>query len=214
MQTILERNVAIEKIKQILGTDLRQMAAKYEVTVFKDDKPNKGWAGHVVEKYLELGLSSAQQPDGGDWELKVVPLKRAKGGHLVPKETMAITMINATNVLETPFEESHMYHKLRSLIICGRIFEDKSEPRSILCSVGGFDLGDKETYETVKQDYLLVQETIRTKGFTALTGKMRTFVQPRTKGPGHGSISRAFYARPNLVTHILGVDFAERTAGF
>lgn len=208
MQTILERNVAISKIEQIKGRDLRAMADEFGVTVVKDGKPNKGWAGHVIERYLELKINSLQQPDGGDWELKVVPLKRNRAGVLVPKETMAITMINANNVVNTAFEDSHMYHKLRSLIICGRIFEDKSEPRSLLYSVGGFDLGDKETFETVKRDYILVQEAIKDNGFTSLTGKMGELVQPRTKGAGHGSTSRAFYARPKLVSHILGTDFS------
>jgi len=33
---------------------------------------------------------------------------------------------------------------------------------------------------------------------------MGVLVQPRTKGPGHGSTSRAFYARKIFVAHILG----------
>lgn len=37
----------------------------------------------------------------------------------------------------------------------------------------------------------------------ALTGKMGVLVQPRTKGKGHGSTSRAFYARTGFVTHII-----------
>ena len=45
-----------------------------------------------------------------------------------------------------------------------------------------------------------------TKGFTHLTGKMGVLVQPRTKGPGHGSISRAFYARAHFVAHIIGLE--------
>ncbi len=34
---------------------------------------------------------------------------------------------------------------------------------------------------------------------------MGVLVQPRTKGPGHGSISRAFYARPTFVAHIISL---------
>lgn len=203
MQTILQRNLAIEKIKLIIGQDLRPLADSLGVTVRKNDKPNKGWAGHVLERYLDMKINSAQQPDGGDWELKVVPL-RYKGSLLVPKETMAITMINPQEVVQTPFEQSHMFNKLKSLIICGRIFEDPSEPRSILHSVGGFDLNDPTLLATVKADYEIVQHAIRTNGFASLTGKMGTFVQPRTKGPGHGSISRAFYAKIPLVSIILG----------
>ena len=43
------------------------------------------------------------------------------------------------------------------------------------------------------------------KGFEYLTGAMGAFVQPRTKGPGHGSTSRAFYARTKFVKMILNL---------
>lgn len=50
-----------------------------------------------------------------------------------------------------------------------------------------------------------MREAIRTRGFTALTGAMGVLVQPRTKGAGHGSTSRAFYARPIFVAHIINL---------
>ena len=201
---ILKRKEAAEKLKNLIGKDLRKLADEYNVTVFKNGKLNKGWAGHVLEKYLGLGLSSLQAPNGQSWELKIVPLVK-KDGMYFPKETMAITMINAKNVAETDFEQSHLLKKLESLIICGREFESKKEERSNLISVGTFDLLDKKTKERVRKDYELVQNTIKKKGFDKLTGAMGILVQPRTKGPGHGSISRAFYARTGFVKVLLGI---------
>jgi len=201
---ILKRKEAAEKLKNLIGKDLRKLADEYNVTVFKNGKLNKGWAGHVLEKYLGLGLSSLQAPNGQSWELKIVPLVK-KDGMYFPKETMAITMINAKNVAETDFEQSHLLKKLESLIICGREFESKKEERSNLISVGTFDLLDKKTKERVRKDYELVQNTIKKKGFNELTGAIGILVQPRTKGPGHGSISRAFYARTGFVKVLLGI---------
>ncbi|MFN2499950.1 MAG: hypothetical protein ABR557_12760, partial [Pyrinomonadaceae bacterium] len=43
-------------------------------------------------------------------------------------------------------------------------------------------------------------------GLEALTGDAGTYVQARTKGRGHGSTSRAFYARPAFVAHILNLQ--------
>ncbi len=37
---------------------------------------------------------------------------------------------------------------------------------------------------------------------------MGKLVQPRTKGQGHGSTSRAFYARTGFVAHILGEGYS------
>jgi len=44
------------------------------------DKKNKGWAGHVLERYLGLPINSAQSPNFGSWELKIVPLNRLANG--------------------------------------------------------------------------------------------------------------------------------------
>ncbi len=91
------------------------------------------------------------------------------------------------------------------MIICARLYNDINETQSLLCSVGKFALGNRDLYEQVKKDYELVRNTIRTKGFGALTGAMGVYVQPRTKGAGHGSTSRAFYARPIFIKKILGL---------
>ena len=85
-----------------------------------------------------------------------------------------------------------------------RLFESQKETRTLLVKVATFDLGNEAIYKQVRADYEEVRETIRTKGFGALTGKMGVLVQPRTKGAGHGSTSRAFYARVGFVTQILG----------
>lgn len=198
------RAVALQKLKNLEGKDLRVLADKFGITVFKEGKPNKGWAGQTIEKAIGLPLNSSQNPNAGSWELKLVSLKRKRDGSIVPKETMQITMINAQDVLVRSFEDSHLLAKLRSIIICGRIFVSKEEPESLLYKVGTFDLkGD--LYQTVKKDYEEVKKTIRTKGFQALTGHMGELVQPRTKGPGHGSTSRAFYARTGFVKTILNL---------
>jgi DNA mismatch repair protein MutH len=199
----MERTDAIRKLKELEGHDLRSLADRYDVTVWKTGKLNKGWAGHVIERYLGLPLNSAQSPNFGSWELKIVPLKRLRTGVIVVKETMAITMIDPVNVLQKEFEESHLLTKLKKIVVCARTFESKEENSSLLVRVSTFNLDNPTVYQKVKADYDIVRDTIRDKGFQALTGKMGVLVQPRTKGPGHGSTSRAFYARKGFVTEIL-----------
>ena len=201
----MERQEAIGRIKTLIGKDLRPLAVEYEVTVWKSPgKKNKGWAGHVIERYLGLPINSAQSPNFGSWELKVVPLKR-RDGNLIVKETMAITMIDPYNVARTRFQESHLLAKLRKLVVVARIFENQEETRSELCSVGAFDLRERHIIQQVRDDYDEVRRVIAEEGFDALTGRMGVLVQPRTKGPGHGSKSRAFYARTRFVAHMLGL---------
>jgi len=102
----MERTEAVEKLQELMGKELHELAREYGVTIYRNGKVNKGWAGHVCERYLELPINSAQSPNFGSWELKSIPLKTLKNGNLVFKETMAITMIDPVNVCQKEFEES------------------------------------------------------------------------------------------------------------
>jgi hypothetical protein len=54
----------------------------------------------------------------------------------------------------------------------------------------------------VKDEYDFVRNTIIEQGFYALSVGMGVFIQPRTKGAGHGSTTRAFYARASFLKKI------------
>ncbi len=202
----LLRADALRQIKLLSGRDLRPLADQYGVTVWKNGHKNKGWAGQVIEQYLGLPQNSLQAPDFGSWELKVVPLLRATDGTLRVKESMAITMIEPAEVVASKFEDSHLYDKLRSMIVVARIFENVADTSSILHSAAEFDLDNPSIRKQVEEDYAAIQEVIRSKGLDALTGDTGKYVQARTKGRGHGSTSRAFYARALFVAHILNLQ--------
>ena len=202
----LNRKEALRLISLLAGKDLRLMADQFGVPVWKDGRKNKGWAGLVIEQYLGLPQNSRQAPDFGDWELKVVPLRRDAGGNLRVKESMAITMIEPAEVLANRFEDSHLYDKLRSMIVVSRIYEGPQETRSLLHSASEFDLDNPKIQQQVKEDYETIRARIRENGIESLTGEFGKLVQARTKGAGHGSSSRAFYARPVFVAHILNLQ--------
>jgi DNA mismatch repair protein MutH len=197
----MEREEAVRKITELVGQDLRKLADVYNITVFREGKKNKGWAGHVIERYLGLPLSSAQSPNFGSWELKTVSLKYLKNGSLTVKETMAITMIDPYNVAHTEFENSHLLAKLKKAVIAARIWVSQKEDSSILHSVVTFDLGDAEVYQQIKDDYNVAREAIIKNGVDGLKSEMGVYVQPRTKGPGGdpNNRTRAFYARTGFL---------------
>ncbi len=201
----MDRDEAVKRLTLLENVDLVALAPVYGVAIWRDNRKNKGWAGHVLERYLGLPINSAQAPNFGSWELKLVPVRRVADGTLKVKETMAITMIDPFNVAHTPFEESHLLTKLRRVVVCARVFESQDEARSLLVRVATFDLSDKQLFEQVRQDYEETRDCILTRGFDCLTGSMGVLVQPRTKGAGHGSTSRAFYARVSFVRRILDI---------
>ncbi len=202
----LPRAEALRRIRLLSGKDLRPLATEFGITVWKNGRKNKGWAGHVIERYLGLPQNSLQAPDFGSWELKVVPLRRAPDGTVRIKESMSITMIEPAEVVASRFVDSHLFDKLRSMIVVARIFESVEDAVSSLHSAAEFDLDDPSIRKQVEQDYETIREIIRTKGADSLTGDTGKYVQARTKGRGHGSTSRAFYARPAFVAHILNLQ--------
>ena len=202
----LSRAEALRRIRLLSGKDLRPLAQQYHVTVWKNGRKNKGWAGQVIEQYLGLPQNSLQAPDFGSWELKVVSLRRAADGVLRVKESMAITMIEPAEVVANEFVDSHLYDKLRSMIVVARVFENVEDTSSMLHSAAEFDLDDASIRKQVEADYEAIREIIKTKGLEALTGDTGKYVQARTKGRGHGSVSRAFYVRALFVAHILNLQ--------
>jgi DNA mismatch repair protein MutH len=200
----MERSEAVKKLQQLAGLELHELADKFEVTIYRNGKVNKGWAGHVFERFLELPINSAQSPNFGSWELKSIPLKYKSNGELTFKETMAITMIDEINVRQKEFEDSHLLAKLKKAVVVARIVGKTVDEPSHIHSIVEFDLKG-ELYNAVKADYDLVRNTLLDPnlGFDKLTGKMGYYIQPRTKGPGHGSTSRAFYARTRFLKEFI-----------
>ncbi len=200
----MERTDALAKLKTLAGQELHVLAEHYGVTIYKDGRVNKGWAGHVFERFLELPINSAQSPNFGSWELKSVPLRHDQHGRLRFKETMAITMIDPVNVCQKEFADSHLLAKLQKAVVVVRVVGRNVDEPSYIHSAVEFDLtGD--IYDFVKADYDLVRNACMdpNRGFSSLSGEMGYYVQPRTKGAGHGSITRAFYARPRFLAKFI-----------
>jgi DNA mismatch repair protein MutH len=202
----LDREEAMRRINLLAGKDLRLLADEYGIPVWKNGHENKGWAGLVIEHYLGLPQNSRQAPDFGTWELKVVPLRHDAEGKLRVKESMAITMLEPAEVLADKFEDSHLYDKLRSMVVVSRVYESPQELHSMLHAAAEFELDDPKIRAQVASDYETIRTKIRTSGIDSVTGDLGQLVQARTKGRGHGSKTRAFYARTTFVAYILNLQ--------
>lgn len=198
----LSKEEAVKKLKLLIGKDLRPLAAKYKVNIFRNGHLNKGWAGDTLERYLGLEKNNNQAPNGMYFELKQISLKKLKNGNVTAKETMQITMINPKEKLENDFFKSHVYKKMKSLVICAILYTSPGGETKLF-RVDDFDLDKHEILKQLKSDYELISSSLNNNGFVSLKSEMGIYIQPRTKGAGHGTKSRAFYARPVCLKKIL-----------
>ena len=187
----MEINTIRDQLLSYKGQNLSHLYTVYGLTV----NSNKGKFGQLIEKILGLKTNSLQTPDFGDFELKCIPLKRKKNGELTYKETVAITMINPNNIIENTFIESHLYDKLKKVLFVTYI-ED---------TIHGVHIYEMDSimFNEIQEDYDLVKQSIISDGMNSLSGKMGKHIQPRTKGAGHGSKSRAFYGRTSFLSKII-----------
>jgi len=200
---MITRIKAISNLSKFIGQDLSELSKTYGITVFTEGRQNKGWKGLTLEHLAGLSQSNIQAPNGLGFELKSTAFQK-KNDVWTPRETFAITMINPQKLIETPFFESHCWEKLKSLVYCAVSWYGKNNLKSELLKVQSFDFIESDSLiDEIKDDYEFIRNKLKSYGFDALTGADGKWIQARTKGPGHGSKSRAFYARKNLIKEII-----------
>jgi hypothetical protein len=149
---------------------------------------NKGAVGHLLEDLLEIPRSS-ECLDCSDGEVKIVPLKRLKNGKIVPKETIAVTMMEKEF---TEFEESRCFKKMRRMLVIPYLRDGDNvifyTPTLIELNGALFDI--------IKKDYELIRSS-------PLQSKIGKYLQTRTKGPGGSVKTRAFYLRTLFTTEFV-----------
>ena len=210
---IVTRATAIKNLKKYVGKDLADLALQFSINSFKNGKQNKGWKGLVLERLAGLQTNVSKAPNGLTYELKSVAFHYVDN-ELVPKETMAITMINPEELKAHSFFESHVWAKLKTVIFCAVKWNGMNSKRAELLSVASLDFAeDDELIKEIKADYDFIRDKLIKKGFDALTGKDGKWIQARTKGIGvinprtekRRPITRAFYARTGLVKKIFEI---------
>lgn len=171
---IVTRATAIKNLKKYIGQDLAEPAKKFGVTTYKNGKQNKGWEGLVLERLAGLQPNVSKAPNGLSYELKSVAFHHVKG-KLVPKETMAITMINSQELKEHDFFKSHCWAKLKSIVFCAVMWYGKNSKKAELLKVESLDFAeDDDLINEIKADYDFIREKLIKHvkhGFDSLTGK-------------------------------------------
>jgi len=158
---------------------------------------NKGKPGNYLEQLTGIPTSS-ECLDCTDGEVKVFPVKKLRIGTIVPKETVAVCMINNNDLTTTDFYESRCYKKLSNVLFVGYYREDDKitymQPTRI----------DLETHneikEQLKKDYDTIREYLMKNTTLEGSSKLGVYLQNRTKGQGgNAPKTRAFYLRTGFI---------------
>jgi DNA mismatch repair protein MutH len=142
---------------------------------------NKGKVGHTLEELLGIPKSSACL-DCADGEVKCFPVKRGYSGVLVPKETVAVTMLQPEELRICCWEESRCCKKMARVLMAPYLREGD---RITFLRPTLLDFGTTACAAAaakLKADY----EKLQREGAGA--GNMHTvsgaYLQQRTKGAG------------------------------
>jgi len=198
----LTRAEAIEKLRQMLGDDLRPLSDQYGLTAPGVTPLNKGWAGLTVERLLGLVQNNEQGPDFGDWELKVIPLKQMKRAEVLTwglKGPLALTMCQLKQLQGQTFEESLLWAKIQRLLIVTRLYYSPEEERSELFGLAPYDISGEVRGE-LSREYEEMRWCLRTQGVMGLKEYQGRLLALQDQGERAGW---SFYAKRPFITAAL-----------
>ena len=156
---------------------------------------NKGRPGSYLEHLTDIPTSS-ECLDCVDGEVKVFPITKLKNGKTVPKETIAVTMINRVDLLRDDFPSSKLHKKLSNILYIpySREGDSITYMNPTLIRLAAFP----QAYAQIQKDY----EDIRSADESCSSVGM--YIQSRTKGPGGDAPkTRAFYLKKQFILDLI-----------
>jgi len=163
---------------------------------------NKGFTGLLLETITGIP-HTPNCLDCVDGELKTFPVKKLKNGSLVPKETLAVTMLSPDDLKACSFQDSRCLKKMTRMLVVPYYREGDSITYLTPTLLEKEKL--PELYKIFQEDYQTIQSHYTTSGI--LKSELGTYLQTRTKGAGHGSTSRAFYLRTPFLKEHIPIEF-------
>jgi len=157
---------------------------------------NKGKPGLLLEKITGIPQTS-NCLDCVDGELKTVPVVRNKSGKLVPKETIAVTMLNTTDLSTNDFKASKCFMKMKRVLIVPYFRDGDKIQFMAPVLIDAKEETYARIYDALEKDYAAIRTKFADENI--LQSSTGTYLQNRTKGAGHGSTSRAFYLRKKFI---------------
>ncbi len=103
-----------QRIDDIAGKTLGELAQRFEASIPQDLRIQKGWQGQFIERCLGADAGNESRPDFSllDIELKTIPIDFA--GKV--QESTYVCVVNLHNNLAVQWRESAVFHKLKQVL--------------------------------------------------------------------------------------------------
>lgn len=162
-----------KKLKASVGKTLGEVDSAHVFDIAKTKPKVTGIAGDVIEQsVIGYPANSDQEPDlvidGVEVELKTTGIRQSKKGEgYEAKEPMSITAVSLDTIATENFESSNFWHKLEHMLIVYYLYDSPSTVKAAEYAsfpIKGYQLHefDKEEIETLKSDWTLVRDFIKT----------------------------------------------------
>jgi len=211
-QTELE---LIQRVNDIAGKTLAQIAHLCHWPVPENLDHNKGWIGQLIEQILGTDAGNQSKPDFLNLgiELKTIPLK--KNG--TPAETTYVCVVPLNNNLGLQWEQSCVATKLKR-VLWVPIEVDRNIPLGDRKVGSGFIWSpDSETEEILKEDWEELMEFVALGNIESLDASYGEYLQIRpkaanskartiginAKGRYSQTLPRGFYLRTSFTKKII-----------
>ncbi len=160
----------------------------------------KGVVGRVIEDYFGIERNSRAEPDfvGAGIELKSVPIQLTKV-EARAKERVSLGMIDWASLTTETWATAKARHKLERLML---VFYEWSPLRPMgyfPILAAGIWTPDPLTIKAIEHDWEMIRQLELDGRRSEVSESLTTLLGACTKGPGHGSISRAWSLKQPFV---------------
>ena len=163
----------------------------------------KGVVGRIYEACFDIPQNSRPGPDfeGAAIELKSVPILFA-GSEARAKERISVGMIDFEGLALETWDTAHARHKLERLLLIFYRWEPFRPIASFQTLAAGIWSPDAESWSGMRADWELICGLVVGGRRQEVSESLTRLLGAATKGPGHGSISRAWSLKQPFVVWI------------
>ena len=154
--------------RELIGHTFRDVVEADKIGIGSQDDggfDKKGGLGILLEeRYFHYLANSESRPDFPEAgvELKTTPYKINSRGDKVAKERLVITMIDYMNVINEAFDNSHLWLKIRLMLLIYYLYQKEIKDRlDYRIDYVFLFTPPKEDLEIIKEDYKKIVDKIR-----------------------------------------------------